>query len=129
MERSGIALLAAAALALGSTALAQQGQPAPQRDAPQAPQSQDVQVTDADIEKFADIYVDLQDTADEYESKLANVKNESEAQELQSKMQKESVDKVTKRGWTPEHYVTVAQAINADPQLAEKTLALIGKPR
>ena len=59
----------------------------------------------------------------------APVKNESEAQELQSKMQKESVDKVTKRGWTPEHYVTVAQAINADPQLAEKTLALIGKPR
>jgi uncharacterized protein DUF4168 len=124
MERSGIALLAATALALGSAALAQ---PGPDRAAPGVPQSQDVQVSDADLEKFADIYVDLQDTADEYETRLAQAKNESEAQELQSRMQKESVDKVAKRGWTPEHYVTVAQAINADPDLAQKALALIGK--
>jgi hypothetical protein len=124
MERSRIALIAAAALAFGPLALAQSEA---DRAAPPLAQTPDLQLTDADLEKFVDIYVDLQETADAFEAQLSRAKDEAEAQELQSRMEKESLDKVTKRGWTPQHYVTVARTINADPVLADKTLTLIGK--
>ena len=124
MERSRIALIAAAALAFGPLALAQREA---DRAEPPLAQPLDLQLTDADLEKFADIYVDIQDTADAYEAQLTRVKDEAEAQELKSRMEKESIDKVTKRGWTPQFYVTVARTINADPELADKTLTLIAK--
>jgi hypothetical protein len=123
MERHVIALVASvAALGLGPIALAQ---------APAAPPSNDlggsVEVSDAELETFADIYVDLQETASKYEARLLNVETEEEARGIQSEMQQESVGKVAERGWTPEQYVAVAEAINADPQLAEKTRSLIGR--
>ena len=42
-------------------------------------------------------------------------------------MQQESVAKLERHGWTPERYVRVGEAINSDPQLTEKTLAMIAK--
>jgi uncharacterized protein HemX len=122
MERSSIALVAAAALALTTTAFAQSRS---ERAPPQLGQTQDVEVSDSDLAKFADIYVDLQETASKFEAQLAGAKSDEEAQEVQSRMQEESVAKVARHGWTPERYVSVGEAINANPELAEKTLAMI----
>jgi hypothetical protein len=122
MERLSIALLAIITLVFGSSALAQ-GQR--ERAAPPVGQGQNVQLSDADLEKFAEIYVDLSETAAKFEAELAQAKSEDDALKVQSRMQQESVAKVEQHGWTPERYVSVGDAINANPELAEKTLALI----
>ena len=122
MERSNIALIAAASFVLASGALAQQ--PAP-RGAPPAGQAQEVQLSDADLEKFADIYVDLRATETKFEGELAGAQTEDEAREVHARMEEESVGKLAQHGWSPERYVLVVQTINADAQLAQKTLAMI----
>jgi uncharacterized protein HemX len=121
MERSSIALIAAASFALASGVMAQQ--PAP-RDAPTG-QAQEIQLTDADLEKFADIYVDLLDTEAKYEEELAGIETEEQARDLQTRMQQESVAKLARHGWTAERYVLTGEAIKADATLTEKTLAII----
>ena len=122
MQRSSIALIATASFMLVSAALGQQGAP---RGAPA--QTQEMQLSDADLEKFADIYVDLLDTQDKFEQELAGVQTEDQARDLQARMQVESVAKLERHGWTAERYVLVGEAIKADPKLTEKTVALIEK--
>jgi hypothetical protein len=122
MERSSIALIAAASFLLASGAMAQQ--PAP-RGAPPAAQAQEVELSDADLEKFADIYVDLMDTQAKFEQQLEQVQTEDQARALQTRMQEESVAKLARHGWTAERYVLVGEAIKSDPDLTAKTVALI----
>jgi hypothetical protein len=121
MERSNIALIAAAALVLAGSANAQQ--PAP-RGAPPS-QSQEIEVTDADLRKFADIYVDLLDTETKYEAELGSAETDEQARDVQARMQLEGIEKLTRHGWTAERYVRVGEVIQADPTLTAKTLALI----
>jgi uncharacterized protein HemX len=122
MERSNLLLLAAAAFALATGAVAQQ--PAP-RVAPPVGQAQEIQLSDADLEKFADIYVDLLDTEAKFEQELGSVETEEQARDVQARIQLESIAKLTRHGWTAERYVLVGEAIQSDPRLTEKTLALI----
>lgn len=82
-------------------------------------------VSDADLETFATIYVDLLDTATKAETELQSAKSEEEAQQIRTRVQSESVEKVAKRGWTPEKFNTVGDAINSDPVLTEKAVKLI----
>jgi uncharacterized protein HemX len=123
MERSNKVLIAAAALAFSAGSLAQQ-QPAP-RAAPPTGQAQELQLSDADLEKFADIYVDLLETQGKFEQELGSAETEEEARDVQARIQIESVEKLTRHGWTAERYVLVGEAIRSDPTLTEKTLALI----
>jgi hypothetical protein len=112
MDRRFIATIAAvAAIALGSSAYAQQA-PTPQP-------------SDTELQQFADIYVDLQETAGKYEPQIANARTEQEAVDVRAKLQEESMATVTKHGWNADRYNTVARAVNADPELAEKLIALI----
>jgi hypothetical protein len=122
MERSTIALIAGASFALASGGVAQQ--PAP-RDPPAAGQSQGIQVSDADIETFADIYVDLLDTEAKFEEELAGVQTEEQARDVQTRMEQESVAKLARRGWSAERYVLVGEAIKSDATLTERTIAKI----
>jgi hypothetical protein len=122
MDRSSIAVMAVASLMLASGPLAQQ--PAP-RGAPQAGQTQEVQVSDADLEKFVDIYVDLLDTEAKFEREIAGVETEEQALEVQERMQQEGLGKLARHGWTPERYVLVAETIGADANLTERAVALI----
>ncbi|HSC16980.1 MAG TPA: DUF4168 domain-containing protein [Gammaproteobacteria bacterium] len=122
MERSNIAVIAAASFMLASGSIAQQ--PAP-RGAPQARQTQEVKVSDADLEKFADIYVDLLETQAKFEEEIAGVQTEDQAREVQGRMQQESLGKLARHGWSAERYVLVSETIKADANLTEKTIALI----
>ncbi len=122
MERSLIALVAiasAATVGLSASAFAQE--PA----APPHSQEAVPQVSDAEIQTFADIYVDLQETASKYEAQMTAAKTEQEARDVQTRIQAESVASVSKRGWTPERYLAVAEAINANPALVQKARRLI----
>lgn len=131
MERPIIAIVAALALTCASGAFAQRpaDRGAPDRDAPPSATPHAQTLSDNDLEKFADIYVELEHTADKFQSQLSAAKTDAEAQDVQSRMQEESTAIVSKRGWTPERFVTVGDAINADQTLAEKTLKLIAERR
>jgi biotin carboxyl carrier protein len=131
MERPIIAIVAALALASAASALAQSSrdrEPPPSLT-PDAQQPDAQSLSDNDLEKFADIYVELEHTADKFQSQLSAAKTDAEAQDVQSRMQQESTAVVSKRGWTPERFVAVGDAINADQTLAEKTLKLIADRR
>lgn len=126
MERPIIAIVAALTFASAGSALAQR----PVDREPPPTLTPDAQsLSDSDLEKFADIYVELEHTADKFQTQLSGAKTDAEAQEVQSRMQQESTAVVSKRGWTPERFVTVGDAINADQTLAEKTLKLIAQRR
>jgi hypothetical protein len=117
--------LFAAAFVLAPAALAQQPAEPPASPPAAAAPEQAVEVSDQEIETFATIYVDLQETADKFEQEMAEVESEQEAQEVQTKMQQESIEKLDKHGWTADQFNRVAQAVNQNPALIEKTLQAI----
>lgn len=118
------ALAAAAGLAHAAIAQPPSPPPAEQPPAPSLPTEQ-TDVSEQDLDTFANIYVELQSTAEEFESRMAGVESQEEAQELQMEMREESLNAIEAEGWSPEKYNQVAEAINSDPDLIEQTMALI----
>jgi hypothetical protein len=121
MRTSTLAISAALALAAGQVSLAQQPPEAPITRAPSAAAT----VSDADLETFATIYVDLLDTASKFQTELDGAQSEEQALEIRSRAQTESIAKVERRGWTPEKFNSVSEAINGDPALTDKAVKLI----
>lgn len=78
-----------------------------------------------ELETFADIYADLEKTSTKYEMELATVASEREARDLQTQMQRETRQKIERRGWTEEKYEEVNETVNSSPVLLERALALI----
>src|SRR5262245_37773340 len=117
-----IGLALAAALAAPQVSFAQQLPGAPGELAPPA---QATTVSDAEIETFAAIYVDLIDTAAKFQAEIESAQTEQQALDIRERAQAESVAKVAKRGWTPEKFNSVGDAIDNDPALTEKAQKLI----
>jgi len=82
-------------------------------------------VSSSELETFADIFVDIEKIASEYEMALAAVESEEEARELQARQQRETRDAIARHGWTEQQYEAVNETINASPELLERALALI----
>jgi predicted nucleic acid-binding Zn-ribbon protein len=97
------------------------------REAPetQQPIAAPAAVSEADLDTFAAIYVDLLATIDKFEPQIERAQSEEQAQEARLKMQEESLAKVAQRGWTPEKFNDVTNAINADQRLSERAARLI----
>jgi hypothetical protein len=100
-------------------------QPAPERPPAQNRSPEALVVSDAELETFATIYVDLLATVAKYKGEIQSAKTEEEAAKIQGRMEDESIEKVEKRGWTPEKFNDVTAAINMDPDLADKAVKLI----
>ena len=133
MKRILAPLITAAAFVLAPALHAQQpAPPAPPPAQPPAPdigppqaQQPAVEVSDEELETFADIYVDLEATLGSYEQELAGAESQEEAQEVQAKLQQEAFDKIADHGWTPDQYNRIVQAVNTDPTLLQRAVALI----
>ena len=102
-------------------------QPAPENPSaqPRAPASETIAVSDAELDTFATIYVDLLGTMAKYKGELQSAKTDEETRAIEARMQEESIAKVAQRGWSPEKFDGVTEAINKDPRLAEKAVKLI----
>jgi uncharacterized protein HemX len=122
MRTSTLAMTAVFALATAQVSFAQQSQE-PRRAQPPAAATETV--SDADLETFATIYVDLLDTAAKLDAEMSTAATEEQAREIQGRAQTESIAKVAQRGWTPEKFNTVGDAINRDPALTDKAVKLI----
>ena len=124
MKPLTIAIGIPSALAFAKFSAAQAPQPRPSPPA-QAQPGEAVTVSDADLETFTTIYVDLLDTVAKYKGEMESAKSEQETLDVQNRMQAESVAKVAQRGWTPERFNSITEAINRDPNLADKASKLI----
>jgi hypothetical protein len=109
--------------------------PAAQDPAAQDPAAQDpaapeaspptADVSDAELETFADIYVDLRATAEKYEAEITAAESPDATVEVQTRLRDESLAKIAEHGWTLDMYNMVVAAINAGPTLAEKVVQMI----
>jgi len=122
MRTSIVTIWLAAALAAAPLSFAQRVPDAP---GAQPPAAETLSISDAELETFAAIYVDLIDTAAKYQAQMEAAESEQQALAIRDRAQAESVAKVTQRGWTPEKFSLVGDAINNDPALTERAVKLI----
>lgn len=103
----------------------QQQQPTP----PPGPQQQQqqVQVSESDIQKFAEIYIEVEEARNELSDEMNEAANQEEAQEIQARMQEEIVATIADHGWSVSRYNEVATAISNDPELRSEALDLINE--
>jgi hypothetical protein len=118
--KTSLVIAASLALAAAQVSFAQQS-----REAPNARTSPALAVSDSDLETFASIYVDLLDTASKFDAEIKGAQSEAHAAEIKGRAQDESIAKVEQRGWTPEKFNSVSEAINKDPALTDKAVKLI----
>jgi hypothetical protein len=83
------------------------------------------EVTDEDLDTFAAIYSGLMKTASKFEEEITAADSVEEVQEAQERMRDESIAAIEAEGWTLDMYNSVAQAINANPELAQEALRRI----
>lgn len=122
MRTSIVTIWLAAALATAPVSFAQRVPDAP---GAQPPTVEAIKVSDAELQTFADIYVDLMDTAAKFQAEMEAAQTEQQALAIRDRAQTESIAKVTQRGWTPEKFSLVGDAINNDPALTERAVKLI----
>ena len=122
MRTSTVTIWLAAALAAAPVSFAQWSPDAP---GAQPPAAEAIRVSDAELETFAAIYVDLIDTAAKFQAEMEAALTEQQALAIRERAQTESVAKVAQRGWTPEKFSRVGDAINNDPALTERAVKLI----
>jgi hypothetical protein len=127
MRTSTVAIWVVSALAGAHVALAQptpnaQNAPTPST---QGSPTQGVTVSEAELETFATIYVDLLGTAAKFEEEMKAAQTEEQALEIKGRIETESIAKVAQRGWTPEKFNRISAAINSDPALADRAVQLI----
>jgi DNA-directed RNA polymerase specialized sigma54-like protein len=114
--------LCMSAFAVSGATFAQTEQPAP------PPVEQEAtQVTDADMQKFAEIYVDVETKRAEIADELNASVEPVPAEEAQVRLQEELVATVEEHGWSVDQYNQVATAISNDPEKRDKTVELINQ--
>ena len=118
-------LLISLGLALGATTV-MANPPAYQQQPPPGMEPA-MEVSDKKLDKFAEIYVDVETTRSRLATELSTAEDQQEAQELQMKMRDEIIATIEDHGWSLGDYNQVAQVIAADQQLKEKALEKINE--
>lgn len=94
---------------------------------PAQQQQSSMNVSSADVEKFAEIYVDVETTRSELAAEMSGATDPEEAQKVQARMRDEIIGTIEDHGWSLNKYNEVAQAITADRELKEQALDLINQ--
>lgn len=121
------ALLAAACLAVGGAAFAQEpgGGQSPSKGMPGAQKSAEDFSKD-ELQQFAAVQTEIQDIGKRYQSKVANAEGSSEMQKLQQSMQKEMVEVVQDSDIDVGTYNSIAKAARSNPELRKKIEGMSG---
>lgn len=108
----GAAMLAGAGLA---DVHAQQQQPPPQP--PQQQPAMPSQLSQAQIESFADAALEVQQVQQEYDAQVQSAENPEELEQLQQQAQQDAQQAIEDQGMSLDEYNAILQAANQDPQL------------
>lgn len=125
MQRTTQALLSAAILAAGLTvapAMAQSG--AAPSETPQQPQAA-VQPSEAQLEKFAGASQKVASVADEYRPRVQAASNDASREKLLKEADEKMVRAVNADGMTVDEFNGISQAIQQDPQLQQRVMAMV----
>lgn len=92
---------------------------------PQQPAAPTTNVSDTEINKFAEIYVDVEKTRNELSQEMGQAESQENAQEVQAKMRDKIIATIEEHGWSLEDYNRVATAISNDEEMREQAMAVI----
>ena len=123
------ALAMAPLLAFAQTTQPSQPQTTPPPPPAPAPSPQAERVKEADLAKFARIYVDVQQTREEMSVEMSQAQTQEEAREVQLKMQEEIEQTIQDHGWTVDKYNQTATMINANPDQRDEVLDMVSSLR
>lgn len=113
-------------LTAGGASFAQtETQPAPPMEPPATQEA--TEVSDSDMQKFAEIYVDVETKRAEIADEFNAAEEPVPAEEAQVRLQEELVATVEEHGWSVDQYNKVASAISNDPEKRDKTVELINQ--
>lgn len=101
-------------LVFGGTAVAQDYQAQEQQ------QPQSVDVTDRDLEQFAEAEQGVREVQETYSERLQSIDDPQEQQELQQKANEEMRAAVTDAGLDVQTYNEISMAIQQDPELRQR---------
>lgn len=119
------ALLSAAILAAGLTvapAMAQSA--ATPSETPQQPQAA-VQPSEAQLQKFAGASQKVALVADEYRPRVQAASNDASREQLLKEADEKMVRAVNADGMTVDEFNGISQAIQQDPQLQQRVMAMV----
>lgn len=123
------ALAMAPLLAMAQTPPPGQPQTNPPPPPAPAPSPEAQKVKEADLTKFAQIYVDVQQTREEMSVEMSQAQTQEEAREVQLKMQEEIERTIQDHGWTVDKYNQTATMINANPDQRDEVLDMVSSLR
>lgn len=101
------------------------GEASPRQTSPAEPSN----VSDKDLRAFVKAYVEYQKIRQNYEPKMNNTRDEKEKQRIQREGDDKVKQALEKQGLTPQAYNRLFVAVNGNPQLRQKALALINDER
>ncbi|NBB92005.1 MAG: DUF4168 domain-containing protein [Gammaproteobacteria bacterium] len=125
MKLGNITKIFAAALALtfGLAAVAQEAQQEGQAMQQQQPET--IDVSDQQLEQFADAQTAIMGIQQDFSSRLQEVEDPEKARDLQRQANEEMTSAVEETGLDVESFNQIAMAIQNDPELQQKLTEMI----
>lgn len=80
----------------------------------------DIDVSDSEIEAFANAMVDVQELGQEWTEKMQETDDQEELSSMQEEAQEEMISAIESHDMTVEEYNEIATAAQQDPELAQK---------
>ncbi|MCP9339843.1 DUF4168 domain-containing protein [Stutzerimonas xanthomarina] len=118
------ASLTALLMAAGASQVsAQQASQAPA--AQPAPAMQAADISDKKLEKFADSLGEIMEIREDFTAKLEKTGDPAEAQQLQQQANEKMMGTVEDNDLSIEEYNAINQAVQNDPQLRDKVIAMV----
>jgi transcription initiation factor IIF auxiliary subunit len=118
------ASLAALLMAAGASQVsAQQASQAPATQP--APAIQAADISDKKLEKFADSLGEIMEIREDFTAKLEKTGDPAEAQQLQQQANEKMMSTVEDNDLSIEEYNAINQAVQNDPQLRDKVIAMV----
>ena len=126
MPRSTHAFFAAALLAASLSPAAALAQAAPAAQPPAQAQPA-IQPSDAQLQKFASASQKVAMVADEYRPKLQAAKDDAAREKVYREADEKMVRMVNADGLTVDEFNGIGQAVDQDPQLRQRVIAMVQK--
>lgn len=111
------------ALAFGASAIAQEQQQ--QQGEYQAQEPEQIEVSDQQLEQFADAQTEISSIQQEFSGRLQGVEDPEKAHELQLEANEQMTEAVEEAGLDVESFNQIAMAIQNDPELQQKLTELL----
>ncbi len=100
-----------------------EGQPPAAEPPPmQQQQAPSVDVSDAQIDQFAEAYMEVAELRETYTDQIVQAEDAERATELQQEANSKMIEAVESTGLTVAEYNSIAEAMDADPELRERII-------